>query len=141
MKKDEILRGVEAEEGAHVAGEHVEGDDVLVGVLREDDGSVLLGRLPHLGIPRPRRRRRLLLRGVHLLDAPPLLALKLLPLSVRDPHRVGHPARQRALERRPLRVPGERRLRQQNFISSWRKSNRFANRHAMPRSQGGDGLR
>ena len=135
MKKDEILRGVEAEEGAHVAGEHVEGDDVLVGVLREDDGSVLLGRLPHLGVP------RLLLGGVHLLDAPPLLALKLLSLSVRDPHRVRHPARQRALERRPLRVPGERRLRQQNFISSWRKSNRFANRHAMPRSQGGDGLR
>lgn len=93
----------------HSAGEHVEGDDVLVGVLREDDGGILVGRAADLGdggVAGPLRVGG----GVHLLDAPALLPLELVPLGVRDPHRVRHPARQRPLERRPLRVPRERRL-------------------------------
>jgi len=94
---------------------------VLVGVLREDYGSILLRRLPHLGVLGVSWSLRLLLGlgGVHLLDAPSLLALELLPLGVRDLHPVRDPARERPLERRPLRVPGERFLqqRQERVIS------------------------
>jgi len=50
--------------------------------------------------------------GVHLLDAPSLLALELLPLGVRDLDPIRDPARERPLERRPLRVPRERFLQQ-----------------------------
>jgi hypothetical protein len=89
---------------------------VLVGVLREDYGSILLRRLPHLGVLGVPGSLRLILGlgGVHLLDAPSLLALKLLPLGVRDPHPVRDPARQRPLERRPLRIPRERFLQQRS---------------------------
>jgi hypothetical protein len=97
---------------AHVSGEHVEGHDMLVCILREDDGRVLLGGLSDLrrgGVPGARRRLALL-GGVHLLDAPALAPLELLPLGVRDLDGVRHAARQRPLERRALRVPRERRL-------------------------------